>query len=79
MTREIAHFQMFTAALETIQPNFPQGKLPGVPEFTSVYYNMSKGDDSPRGPWNEGPEWEFVESPEPAVDGGDGLASAIQS
>jgi Mn-containing catalase len=36
---------------------------------------MSDGDDSPRGPWNEGPGWEFVEKPEPAVDGGDGLAS----
>ncbi|MGF6571118.1 Mn-containing catalase [Paraburkholderia sp. GAS333] len=75
MTREIAHQKSFEKALHSIQPNFPQGKLPGVPEFTSVYYNMSKGDDSPRGPWNEGPDWEFVESPEPAVDGGDGLAS----
>jgi Mn-containing catalase len=26
-----------------------------------------------RGPWNEEPGWEFVEQPEPAVDGGDGL------
>jgi Mn-containing catalase len=46
-----------------------------VPEFTNVYYNMSSGDDAPRGPWNEGPEWEFVESPQPAVDDGDGLAT----
>jgi Mn-containing catalase len=35
---------------------------------------MSKGDDA-RGPWNEGGEWEFVEDPQPAVDGGDGLAT----
>lgn len=28
-----------------------------------------------RGPWNQGEEWEFVESPAPAVDGGDGSAS----
>lgn len=75
MTREIAHQKSFEKALHSIQPNFPQGKLPGVPEFTSVYYNMSKGDDSLRGPWNEGPEWEFVETPEPAVDGGDGSAT----
>lgn len=75
MTREIAHQKSFEKALHSIQPNFPQGKLPGVPEFTNVYYNMSSGDDSPRGPWNEGPEWEFVERPEPAVDGGDGLAT----
>jgi Mn-containing catalase len=75
MTREIAHQKSFEKALHSIQPNFPQGKRPGVPEFTNVYYNMSSGDDAPRGPWNEGPGWEFVEAPEPAVDGGDGLAS----
>ncbi|MFM0054821.1 manganese catalase family protein [Paraburkholderia phytofirmans] len=75
MTREIAHQKSFEKALHSIQPNFPQGKLLGVPEYTSVYYNMSQDDDAPRGPWNEGPDWEFVESPEPAVDGGDGLAT----
>lgn len=74
MTREIAHQKSFEKALHSIQPNFPQGKLPGVPEFTSVYFNMSKGDDI-RGPWNEGGDWEFVEDPQPAVDGGDGLAT----
>jgi Mn-containing catalase len=36
---------------------------------------MSQGDDATRGPWNEGPDWEFVADPEPAVDGGDGLAT----
>jgi Mn-containing catalase len=75
MTGEIAHQKSFEKALHSIQPNFPQGKLPGVPEFTNVYYNMSNGDDAPRGPWNEGPGWDFVEKLEPAVDGGDGLAS----
>jgi Mn-containing catalase len=75
MTREIAHQKSFEKALHSIQPNFPQGKLPGVAEYTNVYYNMSDGDEAPRGPWNEGPNWEFVEKPEPAVDGGDGLAT----
>ncbi len=75
MTREIAHQKSFEKALHSIQPNFPQGKLPGDPAFTSVYYNLSQGEGDLRGPWNEGPEWEFVESPEPAVDGGDGMAS----
>jgi Mn-containing catalase len=75
MTREIAHQKSFEKALHSIQPNFPQGKLPGVPSFTNVYYKMSGADGAPRGPWNSGPEWEFVETPEPAVDGGDGLAS----
>jgi Mn-containing catalase len=75
MTREIAHQKSFEKALHSIQPNFPQGKLPGVPEFSSVYYKMSEADGAPRGPWNEGPEWEFVANPKPAVDGGDGTAT----
>lgn len=53
MTREIAHFQMFSAALENIQPNFPPGILQGDPRYTHTYFNMSKGEDA-RGPWNEG-------------------------
>ncbi|WP_445576738.1 Manganese-containing catalase [Pseudomonas sp. E141] len=75
MTREIAHQLSFEKALHAIQPNFPQGKLPGMPEFTNVYFNMSQGTESMRGPWNQGDDWEFVESPSPAVDGGDGLAT----
>ena len=75
MTREIAHQKSFEKALHAIQPNFPQGKLPGEPQFANVYYNMSQGEGDLRGPWNQGPEWEFVESPQPAVDGGDGKPS----
>ncbi|WP_210643830.1 MULTISPECIES: manganese catalase family protein [unclassified Pseudomonas] len=75
MTREIAHQLSFEKALHSIQPNFPQGKLPGMPEFSHVYFNMSQGEPSVRGPWNQGDDWEFVENPTPAVDGGDGLAS----
>ncbi|WP_413795202.1 MULTISPECIES: manganese catalase family protein [unclassified Pseudomonas] len=75
MTREIAHQLSFEKALHAIQPNFPQGKLPGMPEFTNVYFNMSQGTESMRGSWNQGDDWEFVESPSPAVDGGDGLAT----
>jgi Mn-containing catalase len=63
MTREIAHWKSFEKALHSIQPNFPQGKLPGVPEFTNVYYNMSLGNDA-RGPWNDGADWKFVEIPD---------------
>ena len=73
MTREIAHQLSFEKALHSIQPNFPQGKLPGMPEFTNKYFNMS--EPSLRGPWNEGGQWEYVESPTPALDGGDGSAS----
>jgi Mn-containing catalase len=53
MTREVAHMQMFTAALETIQPNFPPGVLQGDPRYTQLYFNMSNGQ-SARGPWNQG-------------------------
>ncbi|RMV37979.1 putative Mn-containing catalase [Pseudomonas savastanoi pv. phaseolicola] len=74
MTREIAHQLSFEKALHAIQPNFPQGKLPGMPEFTNKYFNMS-GEPNVRGPWNQGGNWEYVESPQPAVDGGDGTAS----
>ena len=69
MTREIAHFQQFLAALETIQPNFPPAVMQGDLRFTHTFYNMSHGEDA-RGPWNEGqgpwPEgeqWEYVEDP----------------
>jgi Mn-containing catalase len=75
MTREIAHQKSFEKALHAIQPNFPQGKLPGEPQFANVYYNLSQGEGDLRGPWNEGPEWEFVDIPQPAVDGGDGKPS----
>ncbi|VWX61118.1 Mn-containing catalase [Burkholderiales bacterium 8X] len=71
MTREIAHQKSFEKALYAIEPNFPPGKLPGKPEFTSVYFNMSKGEgDAFRGPWNQGERWEFVENPEPMAEAG---------
>lgn len=69
MTREIAHFQQFAAALATIEPNFPPGILQGDPRFTHAYYNMSADEDA-RGPWNEGrgpwprgERWEYVADP----------------
>src|SRR3954464_8129970 len=71
MTREIAHFQMFSAALGTLQPNFPPGVLQGDPRFTHVYYDLSQdGEANTRGPWNEGQGpwgpgqlWEYVADP----------------
>ncbi|TPE46162.1 manganese catalase family protein [Pontibacter mangrovi] len=68
MTREVAHFQMFEAALETIQPNFPPGVLQGDPRYSNSYFNMSNGADA-KGPWNEGKSpglgetWQYVEEP----------------
>ena len=77
MTREIAHQKSFEKALYSMEPNFPPGKLPGKPEFTDVYYDMSQGDADASGPWNSGENWEVVSDrdAQAAVDGGDGLAS----
>jgi Mn-containing catalase len=76
MTREIAHQKSFEKALYAIEPNFPSGKLPGMPEFTNKYYNMSQGEGDAEGPWNTGPLWENVSErkQQSAVDGGDGTA-----
>lgn len=68
MTREIAHYQMFEAALNSIQPNFPPGALQGDPRYTNLYFNMSSGNDS-KGPWNDqrstqlGEEVNYIEDP----------------
>ena len=68
MTREVAHYQMFQAALDSIQPNFPPGVLQGDPRYSNLYFNMSSGNDF-RGPWNEGPTshlgetYQFIDDP----------------
>lgn len=68
MTREVTHFQMFEAALESVQPNFPPGILQSDPKFSNKFFNMSKGEDF-SGPWNEGKtskldeDWQQIEDP----------------
>jgi Mn-containing catalase len=71
MTREVTHYQQFTAALNELPVNFPPGQLPADPRFQNVAFNMSNGGESVRGPWNQGQgpwpkgmEWEYVEKPE---------------
>jgi Mn-containing catalase len=78
MTREVAHYQQFTAALNELPVNFPPGQLAGDDRFQNVAFNMSNGDGSVRGPWNEGQgpwpegmEWEYVENPEQQWLGGE--------
>lgn len=78
MTREIAHFQQFTAALASIEPNFPPGVLQGDPRFTHTYFNMSEGDvrggwNQGRGPWGEGEEWVYIADPVSHVNETNGL------
>ena len=78
MTREVAHYQQFEAALETIQPNFPPGILQSDPRYSNLYYNTSSGEDF-RGPWNEGvstqlkEEWQYIENPRQQVEATNGL------
>ncbi|RZT35453.1 manganese containing catalase [Cupriavidus agavae] len=50
MTREVSHQKSFEKALYSITPNFPPGKAPVDPKFASVYFKMSQGEESLRGP-----------------------------
>ncbi len=67
MTREVTHYKMFEAALDTIQPNFPPGVLAADPRYLQNVYNLSDG--TVRGPWNQGEikgmgkEFIYVEDP----------------
>jgi len=78
MTREVAHFQMFQAALASIQPNFPPGILESDPRYSNKYFNMSKGEEF-KGPWNEGAspelgeEWQIIDNPHQHVIDTNGL------
>ena len=69
MTREITHMKAFTAALESMKkPAFSIGKLAPTPSLVNQFFNDStgrgdEGEIDTRGPWNEGADWEFVESP----------------
>ena len=79
MTREMAHQKSFEKALYAIEPNFPPGKLPGMPEFQEMYVNTSQGEGDMRGPWNSDENFDYVSDPEQftAVDGGDGIPSIM--
>ena len=69
MTREITHMKAFTAALESLgKPRFQIGTIPPTPRLVDQFFNDStgKGEDGEvdaRGPWNQGDEWQFVDSP----------------
>jgi Mn-containing catalase len=78
MTREVAHFQMFEAALATVNPNFPPGILESDPKHSNTYFNLSNGQEV-RGPWNEGTssqlreEWQYIQDPKSYVKETNGL------
>ncbi|NZA27770.1 manganese catalase family protein [Luteimonas sp. SJ-92] len=78
MTREMSHQKSFEKALYAMEPNFPPGKLAGMPEFEEMYVNTSQGDGDMRGPWNSDENFRYADG-DPAgfaaADGGDGTAS----
>jgi Mn-containing catalase len=69
MTREITHMRQFTLALESMgKPPFVIGKIAPTAGLVDQVFNDSTGEGEhgeidARGPWNEGSEWQFVESP----------------
>lgn len=77
MTREMSHQKSFEKALYSIEPNFPPGKLPGMPEFAEMYVNTSQGDGDMRGSWNSDENFDYVTDRGQmlGMDGGDGMAS----
>ena len=86
MTREITHMKAFAAALESMEkPPFAIGRIAPSAGVVNQFYNDSTGtgdlgEIDARGPWNEGGDWEFVQSPAmPAQNGaanGNGMHAA---
>lgn len=82
MTREITHMKAFSLALESMgKPAFTIGRVAPTPGLVNQFFNDSTGtgdygEIDTRGPWNEGGEWVFTESP--AIQAGEpGPATAI--
>ncbi len=69
MTREIAHMKAFGLALESMgKPSLSIGRIAPTPGLANQYFNVSTGrgdhgEVDARGPWNEGNDWVFSESP----------------
>src|ERR1700759_1177801 len=80
MTREVAHYKMFEAALLSIPDNFPPGVLAADPRYTQQAFNLSDGQ-TVRGPWNEGEmpdmgkNFEYIADPIAYVKETEGLTS----
>jgi Mn-containing catalase len=82
MTREITHMKAFSRALESMnKPAFSIGRIAPTPGLVDQFFNDStgsgdNGEIDTRGPWNEGDDWVFMESP--ALQSGDtGAAPSI--
>jgi Mn-containing catalase len=81
MTREITHMKAFMLALESMgKPSLSIGRIAPTPGLVNQFFNDSTGtgDDGEidaRGPWNEGNDFVFTESP--ALTAGDPAAPSI--
>jgi Mn-containing catalase len=81
MTREITHMKAFSLALESMgKPQFSIGRIAPTPGLVNQYFNDSTGtgdhgEIDTRGPWNEGPDWVFTDSP--ALQAGDAAPSIV--
>jgi Mn-containing catalase len=68
MSREITHMKAFAAALDSLEkPRFSVGQIAPTAGLVNQYFNAStgegeRGEIDARGPWNEGGDWEVVES-----------------
>jgi len=83
MTREITHMKAFTLALETMgKPRFVIGHIAPTPGLVQQYFNDSTGqgqygETDVRDAWNQGDDWQFVESPVIAAQNGSQPAEGL--
>jgi Mn-containing catalase len=69
MTREITHMKAFALALASMgKPAFSVGRIAPTPGLVNQFFNDSTGtgdhgEIDTRGPWNDGGDWVFTESP----------------
>lgn len=81
MTREITHMKAFSMALESMgKPQFSIGRIAPTPGLVNQFFNDSTGtgehgEIDTRGPWNEGADWVFTDSP--ALQAGDAAPSIV--
>jgi Mn-containing catalase len=81
MTREITHMKAFSLALESMgKPKFSIGRIAPTPGLVNQFFNDStgtgeNGEIDTRGPWNEGGDWVFTDSP--ALQAGDAAPSIV--
>src|ERR1700752_634363 len=82
LTPEITHMKAFALAPESMgKPAFSIGRVAPTPGLVNQFFNDSTGtgdhgEIDTRGPWNEGGDWVFTESP--AIQAGEpGPATAI--